>query len=155
MGAIFGKLISVKPLNWLEPLHKRLQDRLWLTPSCSLLHVPVDLDSEQHLDPEVQSWLAFAIQKLSEVSTLTRALNEGRGTVADKLAENVAAIASKKQSARVHTADVKKPIIELTSDMAKRHSFYTARATVQRKKLNLPSYASISNKNFCNMNLSR
>ena len=29
-------------------------ERLWIAPSCSLLHVPVDLDSEQKLDAEMQ-----------------------------------------------------------------------------------------------------
>ena len=127
-------------LNWLEPLHNHLQARLWLAPSCSLLHVPVDLDSEQHLDSEIQSWLAFAIQKLDEVNTLAKSLNEGRDTVADKLAENAAAVTRRKQSARVHNANVKKRITELTNDMGKRHSCYAARAAVQHKKLNLPPY---------------
>lgn len=67
-------------------------------------------------------------------------MNENRDTVADKLAENAAVVACRKQSARVHNANVKKRITELTSDMGKRHSSYTARATVQHKKLNLPPY---------------
>ena len=50
-------------LNWLEPIAERLGDRLWIAPSCSLLHVPVDLRSEQKLDAELRSWLAFAVQK--------------------------------------------------------------------------------------------
>ncbi|MGN6389579.1 MAG: 5-methyltetrahydropteroyltriglutamate--homocysteine S-methyltransferase, partial [Burkholderiaceae bacterium] len=48
----------------LAPLHERLGDRLWIAPSCSLLHVPVDLAGETGLDPELRSWLAFAVQKL-------------------------------------------------------------------------------------------
>lgn len=42
----------------------RLGERLWIAPSCSLLHVPVDLDSETKLNGEIESWLAFAKQKL-------------------------------------------------------------------------------------------
>ena len=60
-----------------EPLHERLGERLWIAPSCSLLHVPVDLDSEQKLDAEVKSWLAFALQKLDELSVLATALQSG------------------------------------------------------------------------------
>ena len=48
-------------LDWLEPISKRLADRLWIAPSCSLLHVPVDLGQERRLDPELRSWLAFAL----------------------------------------------------------------------------------------------
>lgn len=62
-----------KTLDWLEPLYEKLGEQLWLAPSCSLLHVPVDLESEQQLDPEVKGWLAFAVQKLEELTTLARA----------------------------------------------------------------------------------
>ncbi|MDF3067255.1 MAG: metE, partial [Polyangiaceae bacterium] len=54
-------------LDYLEPIHGKLGERLWVAPSCSLLHVPVDLESEKKLDPELRSWLAFAQQKLEEV----------------------------------------------------------------------------------------
>src|SRR5205814_8451799 len=61
-------------MSILEPIHERLGERLWLAPSCSLLHCPVDLDSELHLDAELKSWLAFAAQKVQEVSLLARGL---------------------------------------------------------------------------------
>jgi 5-methyltetrahydropteroyltriglutamate--homocysteine methyltransferase len=41
-------------------------DRVLVAPSCSLLHVPVDLNLETGLD-EIKDWLAFARQKLDEV----------------------------------------------------------------------------------------
>src|SRR6266487_870140 len=47
-------------------------DRLWVAPSCSLLHAPLDLDLETKLDPELKSWLAFAKQKLQEVVALAQ-----------------------------------------------------------------------------------
>jgi len=40
------------------------EHRVWVAPSCSLLHTPVDLGLEHALDPEVRQWLAFAVQKL-------------------------------------------------------------------------------------------
>src|SRR5690606_21211036 len=49
-------------------------DRLWLAPSCSLLHSPVDLTLEKKLDAELRGWLAFARQKLQELRTLADAL---------------------------------------------------------------------------------
>lgn len=144
LGIINGRNIwktdLTQILKWLEPFHQQLQDRLWLAPSCSLLHVPVDLDSEQKLDSEIKSWLAFAIQKLDELNTVAKALNEGSHTVADKLAENAAAIDSRKQSNRVHNKDVKKRVLEITDEMEKRDSSYELRADLQRNKLNLPYY---------------
>ena len=50
-----------------------------IAPSCSLLHVPIDLALETGLDPEVKSWLAFSVQKLEELAALGTALAGGRG----------------------------------------------------------------------------
>ena len=55
----------------------RGERRLMVAPSCSLLHVPVDVRQETKLDPAVKTWLAFAEQKLDEVATLARGLDEG------------------------------------------------------------------------------
>jgi len=63
LGVINGRNIWKtdlnKTLDWLKPVYERLQQRLWLAPSCSLLHVPVDLGSEEKLNAEIKSWLAF------------------------------------------------------------------------------------------------
>lgn len=127
-------------LDWLGPVHARLQDRLWLAPSCSLLHVPVDLDSEQKLAADIRSWLAFAMQKLDEIAILAKALNHGRASVAAALRENQAAIASRKQSQRVHRADVEARVLKITDAMANRRSPYHQRAIVQRNRFRLPLF---------------
>jgi 5-methyltetrahydropteroyltriglutamate--homocysteine methyltransferase len=61
--------------------------------SCSLQHVPLDLDAETALPPELTSRLAFARQKVSEVVTLGRALTEGREAIAAELSAAPAAAA--------------------------------------------------------------
>lgn len=127
-------------LNWLEPIHARLQDRLWLAPSCSLLHVPVDLDNEQKLDNEIKSWLAFAVQKLDELKVLAQALNEGRETVSDKLADNLAIIETRNKSDRVFVDAVRDRVSEVNDVMANRQSSYLQRAEIQSRKFNLPLY---------------
>lgn len=127
-------------LDWLEPVHARLQDRLWLAPSCSLLHAPVDLESEQKLDRDIRSWLAFAVQKLDEIGLLATALNHGRGSVAEILRENSAAITSRKQSKRVHKAAVKARVLEINDAMGTRQSPYRQRAIVQQKRFQLPPF---------------
>jgi 5-methyltetrahydropteroyltriglutamate--homocysteine methyltransferase len=45
--------------------------------SCSLLHVPYDLDAETDLDPALRARLAFADQKVAEVVALADALARG------------------------------------------------------------------------------
>ncbi len=127
-------------LDWLEPVYARLQDRLWLAPSCSLLHVPVDLDSEQQLDAEIRSWLAFAVQKLNEIAVLAKALHHGRTSVAASLQKNQAEIASRKQSQRVHRADVKANVLEISDGLGNRRSPYHLRSIVQRDRFRLPLF---------------
>ncbi len=144
LGVINGRNVWKTDLNetldWLEPIHARLGDRLWLAPSCSLLHVPVDLSSEQRLDTDVQSWLAFAVQKLNEIEVLAKALNDGRSSVAEILLENRTAVISRKQSNRVHQAAVKERVLRINDAMGTRQSPYHQRTLVQRKKFQLPLF---------------
>ena len=143
VGAINGRNIWKTDLNatldWLEPLAKQLGDRLWLAPSCSLLHVPVDLASEEKLDAEIRSWLAFALQKLDELKVLATALNEGRDKVAEALAANAAAIHSRRQSPRVNNPAVKAAIARIDAQLGNRAA-YPQRAPKQSARLNLPAF---------------
>ncbi|CAI8888060.1 MULTISPECIES: 5-methyltetrahydropteroyltriglutamate--homocysteine S-methyltransferase [Burkholderia] len=144
VGAINGRNIWKTDLNatlgWLEPLAKQLGDRLWIAPSCSLLHVPVDLASEEKLDAEIRSWLAFALQKLDELKVLATALNEGRDKVADALAANAAAIDSRRRSPRVNNPAVKAALARIDAQLGNRASPYTQRAPKQLARLNLPAF---------------
>ena len=144
LGVINGRNIwktnLAETLNWLEPIYAQLQDRLWLAPSCSLLHVPVDLDNEQELDDEIRTWLAFAVQKLDELNLLAQALNDGRESVSEQLVDNFAAIESRTKSDRVHVAAVNDRVAAVDEAMADRQSPYAQRAEVQRKKFQLPLY---------------
>jgi len=144
VGAINGRNIWKTDLNatleWLEPLAQKLGDRLWIAPSCSLLHVPVDLESEHKLDAEIRSWLAFALQKLDEVKLLADALNNGRASVAAALASNAAAIVNRRTSPRVNNPAVKAAVARIDAALGQRYSRYTARAPKQAALLNLPAF---------------
>lgn len=144
LGVINGRNIWKTDLNatldWLTPIAERLGGRLWLAPSCSLLHVPVDLESEETLDGEVKSWLAFAKQKLDELQTLAVALKQGREAVKDQLASNQAAIASRRQSPRVHNPVVKAALEKVTPQLGQRQHGYAERAVKQASRLQLPKY---------------
>lgn len=144
IGVINGRNIWMTDLtgtlDWLEPIARKLCDRLWIAPSCSLLHVPVDLESEHKLDADIRSWLAFAKQKLQELLILGKALNEGRAAVSEVLAANQAAIDSRKNSKRVHNPIVKAAVENITAELGKRQSIFAERIVKQRAHLNLPLY---------------
>ncbi|MFM0500889.1 5-methyltetrahydropteroyltriglutamate--homocysteine S-methyltransferase [Paraburkholderia caffeinilytica] len=144
LGVINGRNIWKTDLSavleWLTPIHRTLQARLWIAPSCSLLHVPVDLNSEQKLDHEIRSWLAFALQKLDELKIIAKALNDGRESVQAALADNQAAIQSRRTSPRVHNPAVKAAIAKIDATLGRRASAYSQRAARQSALLNLPAY---------------
>jgi 5-methyltetrahydropteroyltriglutamate--homocysteine methyltransferase len=127
-------------LNWLEPVAERLGERLWIAPSCSLLHVPVDLDNEQTLDAELKSWLAFAVQKLDELRVLATALREGRAAVKDALDANRAALDARRASPRVHHPAVQAAVAKIGAHLGRRRSAYGQRARQQAAWLKLPLY---------------
>jgi len=144
LGVINGRNIWKTDLNatldLLEPLKEKLGERLWLAPSCSLLHVPVDLENETTLDPEIGNWLAFARQKLQELNTLAKALDEGREAVDQELATNQKAIENRRQSSRVHNPAVAKALSAITPEHGQRKSPFNTRTRLQQARFQLPDY---------------
>lgn len=144
LGVVSGRNIwkadLSQVLDYLEPIQKQLGDRLWVAPSCSLLHVPVDLAGEKKLDPELRSWLAFAQQKLDEVRVIGSALNQGRASVQRELAENAKALESRRTSSRVNNPKVQAAIKDLSATLGQRKSPYKARAALQAQVFKLPKF---------------
>jgi 5-methyltetrahydropteroyltriglutamate--homocysteine methyltransferase len=124
----------------LECLHKFERqvgsDRLIVAPSCSLLHSPVTLGSEQAIDPELRSWLAFADEKLTEVVQLAELLH-GKSD-ARVLEANQRARSTRRTSARIHNAAVTGRLKEITSGKFERQSPFEERKQKQRVRLKLP-----------------
>jgi len=113
-------------------------DRLWVAPSCSLLHSPVTLQNERKLDDELKNWLAFADEKLTEVTELRQLLDEVGS--AEALEANRAAAASRKSSKRIHNDAVQKRLAEVKPSDFDRASVFAERQPKQRAKLNLPEF---------------
>ncbi|RAI57811.1 5-methyltetrahydropteroyltriglutamate--homocysteine S-methyltransferase [Roseicella frigidaeris] len=126
-------------LDRLEPV-ARAGRSIVLAPSCSLLHSPIDLAQETALDAEVRSWLAFAVQKIEELAILARALNEGRGAVAEALAAAAAAARSRRTSPRIHDPAVGARLAQVTEAMARRNAGFAERRRLQAEALRLPAF---------------
>ena len=127
-------------LATLEPVHERLGERLWVSPSCSLLHVPVDVETESTLPDALRRWLAFATQKLGEISILGQALNMGRDSVAAELLRSHEAVESRCHSADIHRPAVKARLAAVTEQDARRNRPYAERAPLQHAWLQLPLF---------------
>lgn len=128
-------------LDSIEPVvAKRGKDKIEISPSCSLLHVPIDLDAETSLDPDVKSWLAFSLQKMSELSILGKALAAGRDSVKSELDASASAAAARKASPKVHNKAVADRVAAITPSMADRKSPFAVRAKAQREKFKLPAF---------------
>src|SRR6266540_3699988 len=106
--------------------------------SCSLQHVPLDLEAEPVLDPELRPWLAFARQKVGELTTLARGLTEGTGAIAAELAANRQALASRRRSTRVRDAAVRERLEGIGAGDLRRTSPYEVRQKAQRDRLASP-----------------
>ena len=114
--------------------------RLWVAPSCSLLHVPFSLRHDQALDAELQSWLAGAVEKLDELRVLKRALWGDEAGVAQELADSRVARATRVASRRVRNASVAARLTSLPAGADRRHSPFPARQAAQRERLKLPAF---------------
>lgn len=107
----------------LQQAHARFGDNLWVAGSCSLLHSPVDLSREDRLDPELKSWLAFAVQKSREIAILSHALNDPQATeVVEALAQSREIQASRARSSRVHNPQVQARVASVTAADHQRRS---------------------------------
>ncbi|MFW5782948.1 MAG: 5-methyltetrahydropteroyltriglutamate--homocysteine S-methyltransferase [Spirochaetota bacterium] len=124
-------------LGVLEPLHEVLGNRLWLAPSCSLLHVPLDASRETSLDPTLRAALAFADQKLEELAILRRALAEGRDAVANSIADARSALQARSGDPRTAVDRVRSRVAGITRDMARRAP-YPERRRLHERRFALP-----------------
>lgn len=113
-------------------------ERLMVAPSCSLLHVPHSLAMETALDPSLKRRLAFANEKLKEVATLARALDEGERAVAAAFEESDRALAEARNDARLYDAGVAARLAAVTPEMERRANPYPVRAAAQAARLKLP-----------------
>jgi len=142
-GVIDGRNIWAADLNATFATLTDLADhvdagRIHVSSSCSLQHVPYDVELETDLDPEVKGWLAFAEQKLREVVILTRGLNDGREAIAAELEASAARREQAATSSRRRNPEVEQRLAALPEGAAGRTASYAERAALQRERLNLP-----------------
>ncbi|MEU3027908.1 5-methyltetrahydropteroyltriglutamate--homocysteine S-methyltransferase [Streptomyces incarnatus] len=151
VGGLPGKRLVAGVVDgrniWVDDLEKSLAtlgtllglaDRVDVSASCSLLHVPLDAAAEHDIDPQIRRWLAFAEQKTAELATLAKGLTLGTDAIAAELSANRADLASRAGSALTHDPAVRARAAAVTEADARRSQPYAERAAAQRARLGLP-----------------
>ena len=124
-------------VNFVKQIAQKLRGKdFYVGSSCSLLHVPFTLKYEEKLNPEVKSWLSFAVEKLSEIAIIAKlangaALNENEAKI---YAENKASANSRANSALIHDAAVQARVANLTK--FEREEKFEDRIKIQHEVLN-------------------
>lgn len=149
LGVVDGRNIwrndLASSLDLIESATKTLgPDRVFVAPSCSLLHTPIDLAAETKLDPQIKEWMAFSKQKLDEIAALAKGAADGRQAIAAQITASNRAAGERKTSPRIHNKDVQARLKAISADMTKRHSPFAERRKHQQEALNLPAYPTTS-----------
>ncbi|MDQ1857100.1 5-methyltetrahydropteroyltriglutamate--homocysteine S-methyltransferase [Chryseobacterium sp. WLY505] len=146
LGVIDGRNIwkndYEKSLSFIRKAVEKLgSERIFIAPSCSLLHSPCDLDFETNLNPEIKNWLAFAKQKVTEVVTLKElASGTENEQILEAFEENKKAIESRKTSSLIHNDQVKQRANAVTEKDAQRINTFKIRKEEQQEVLQLPLF---------------
>jgi len=149
LGVIDGRNVWRTDLHWALATLRRVAEargteRLMIAPSCSLLHVPLDLAEEEgpnsSLGSEMRGWLAFAVQKLEEVAILVRGLDEGDAAIAGPLARSGAVVRSRAASPSVHDEKIAARLAAIRPEMERRPTRFADRRAAQRAESPRPDF---------------
>lgn len=140
-GVVNGRNVWTSDLNDLTTKLARaqsvLEDRLWIGPSCSLLHLPHTVRLEIDLDAEVREWVRFAEERCEELAILKRGLKDGRKAIEPELAENARVLSSRTSSERSRNRAVRERVAALRETAYERAPF-DERREAQGKAIPLP-----------------
>lgn len=149
LGLVDGRNIWINDYTQSIDVIKKAVDklgseRILIAPSCSLLHIPCDLDSEEdkaNLIPGIKQWLAFARQKLKEIVVLKQlALGEENKELQQLLSANKSAVENRKTSSLIHDNKVKQRTAGIKEHYSKRNNPFNIRKPKQQQALNLPLF---------------
>ncbi len=143
-GVVCGK--NIWRTNYLKTANELISqivrhvpaERVALSPSCSLLHVPWTVESETKLPRDVLKWMAFAVEKLDEVRDLAYMHTGLNGVLGyDPWDANVKLF----YNDRVEPdAEVRAAVAALAEGDFERVPAFAERERVQRARLALPKF---------------
>ncbi|MGW8168481.1 MAG: 5-methyltetrahydropteroyltriglutamate--homocysteine S-methyltransferase [Sulfurovaceae bacterium] len=144
-GVINGRNVWKNDIEKTKELLEKIstiipKERLIVSTSCSLLHVPYSLANENKLDNTIKDSLSFANEKLNELTLVSHVffntLNDDDGALLQK---NSASIHRLKNSKLIHDEAVQNRVKNITKRT--RDGEFEERIAMQRAKLAYPNLA--------------
>ncbi len=127
-----------KTLNLLDTIALHVnKDKILISSSCSLLHVPFSLKYEEKMNAEIKNWLSYGVEKLDEINLISKIFFQGKESLTQNeknaLQENKEANISRKSSKLIHDAEVQKRVKNINH--REREGNYEERIKIQKQKL--------------------
>lgn len=141
-GAVDGRNIwrcdIAKTLTLLENISKVVKkENILISSSCSLLHTPFTLKYEQMMNKEIKEWLSYALEKLYEISLVSKIFFDGKSSLdeaqREALGSNEEANENRKNSTLIHDKAVQERVKNRT--LLQREGSAKERLTLQREIL--------------------
>lgn len=110
------------------------KERIVVSASCSLLHVPLSKVGEDKIDSEILSWLSFATEKIQEIVALENAF-KGRGDAAF-LESNKRINQARKNSTKTNNQAVRTRVNSY--EKKQRTESFAERIKIQKARFNFP-----------------
>jgi 5-methyltetrahydropteroyltriglutamate--homocysteine methyltransferase len=115
-----------KTLNLIKNLSK-FSDRIILSNSCPLMHLPITVKNES-LPPEILKNLSFADERIEELSILKNAIIEGKELPKQDL------------SIKFFNPKIQEKVSQFDNNLPERKPDFKKRYKIQRETLNLPHF---------------
>lgn len=141
-GVVDGRNIwkndIVQTVELLEIISRYVaKNNIIVSSSCSLLHTPFTLKYEENMDTEIKNWLSYAVEKLEEISLVSKVFFKGidRLNKEETIAytENIEANRTRKNSTRIHNEVIQLKVANFTKP--EREGIYEERIKIQKKNL--------------------
>ncbi|WP_185850298.1 5-methyltetrahydropteroyltriglutamate--homocysteine S-methyltransferase [Blattabacterium cuenoti] len=136
LGIVNGRNVWINNYaNSIKKIKKSIdflgEDRIMIAPNCSLIHVPIDIESENLIHKDIKNRMAFAKQKIYELIDLEKIIKGDKNL----LLENKNIIEKYKNESN---EKVKKR--EISNENFNRKNTFEIRQKKQKEKLNLPIF---------------
>lgn len=129
---IESKLELLKSISNIVP-----KDRIVVSATCSLLHLPFSKENEDKMESEILSWLSFAKEKIAEICALEKAFKGELDSTTQKfLEQNKAINATRKNSNKTHDKAIRERVANYKH--RERSLAFDERIKLQKKIFNFP-----------------